>query len=100
MMRPLPDFVAENVYQTVMNILGLQERSAADRIAAISSAPASELLAKLPRGLPFLPVRDGSIVRSEFTFRELESQVGAGPAQDTKLLIGSLDMDVSGVSLA
>lgn len=94
MLRPLPDAVAESTYQTVISTLGLQDSTTADRMAALSSLSASELLAQLPLGLPFLPREDGETVKDVVTFQDLELHVAVRAPRCATLLIGSCDMDV------
>lgn len=94
MMRPLPGAVAEGIYQSVIGILGLHNLSAAERKSALLSIPASELLSKLPPGLPFLPVLDGDSIREDVSFSGLKSGSEVTQRHDMKLLIGSCDMDV------
>ncbi|TVY48173.1 Para-nitrobenzyl esterase [Lachnellula occidentalis] len=95
MMRPLPSFVADDIYQTVTAILGLQKLSAAERVAALSSMPATELLMKLPPGLPFLPVLDERTIKKETSFAELASDTKTQLPENINMLIGSCDMDAS-----
>lgn len=94
MMRPLPGAVAENIYQSVIGILGLHNLSAAERKTALLSISASELLSKLPPGLPFLPVLDGDSIRQDVSFSGLKSGLEITQSHNMKLLIGSCDMDV------
>jgi len=99
MMRPLPSFVANDIYQTVTAILGLQDLSAAERVAALSSMPATELLMKLPPGLPFLPVLDERTIKKDTGFAELALDTKTELPENINMLIGSCDMDVCRVSL-
>lgn len=94
MMRPLPGAVAEGIYQSVIDILGLHKLSAAERKSTLLSIPAVELLSKLPPGLPFLPVLDGDSIRDALSFSGLKSGLEVTRSHDMKLLIGSCDMDV------
>ena len=91
MMKPLPPVVADNIYQTVISVLGLRDLPVADRIAALSSTSSSEILSKLPPGLPFLAVLDGITLQEEVSFEKLRD---SSKFSQKQLLIGSCGMDV------
>ena len=94
MMKPLPGFVAEQIYQTVIDILGLQDLPVKKRVNTLATISASELLSKLPAGLPFLPVMDNDVLKEDISFSGLESGSKVGVSRQITLLIGSCDTDV------
>jgi len=91
MMKPLPPVVADNIYQTVIGVLGLRDLPVAERISALSSMSSSEILSKLPPGLPFLAVLDGAVLQENVSFEKLRDSC---KSSQKKLLIGSCGMDV------
>ena len=72
LMPPMPPQFAEQQYARAMGILGLESTSPEDRVKALLSLPASELTQKL-MSIPNMPVVDGDLCPTSFTFESVAS---------------------------
>ncbi|KAL3426702.1 carboxylesterase [Phlyctema vagabunda] len=98
LMKPLPAFIHENTYTTVLEVLGIIATSAEDRVAALLATPAEDFLTKLPPGLPLHPYVDGDIIPVPVTFADISdpsTSVVPGKQWCRDLLIGDNELDAS-----
>ena len=96
-MKPLPPFVYEMTYKTVLENLGITATSPEERVSALLAIPAEDILTKLPPGLPLHPVLDGDLVPVEPTFKDIadkQSSTMPGKHWCNSLFIGDNQMDV------
>ena len=98
LMKPLPPFVADFGYTTVLKALNLDHLTAAERVKALRSTPVEELL-KLPPTAPMLPMIDDDLIPSMVSFDQISTK-GSDPALPGKrwcesLMIGDCKFDVS-----
>lgn len=97
LMKPLPTFVHEMTYKTVVEALGLSAKTPEERISILKKTPAEELLSRLPPGLPLQPVMDGDFIPTAATFKDvadLHSATMPGKSWCKGLLIGNNQLDV------
>lgn len=100
-MKPLPPFVHETFYKTVIESLGLESSPPEERVSAILTLPVDEILSKIPPGLPLQPVVDGDVVPLSPSFSEFankEATTIPGKQWCEELLIGDNQLDVSYLS--
>lgn len=101
MFKPIPEAVAEAAYQKVIEALGLEDKSPADRINALLTIPVDDLWQKVPLGTPLLPSVDGETVLGEPSFLTVASQEDdprfliPGRKWCSALMIGESKLDVS-----
>lgn len=97
LMKPLPSFVYEATYKTVMENLGLGSASASERVKALLEISPDELLAKTPPSLPLFPVCDGDLIPVHNSFEDIASQKQTLPGKlwCKSILIGDCQFDVS-----
>ena len=67
-LRPVSTAVQEEIYAQTMKILGFDQLSTAERIAALESIDANELMTKIPPFVPFAPVIDNNFCHETPTF--------------------------------
>ncbi|KAF2502672.1 carboxylesteras-like protein [Lophium mytilinum] len=66
--KPLPLPVTEFAYESVLQALGLVDKSPESRIQALLEIPTDELWQKIPPAIPMMPFMDDDIVTAEPTF--------------------------------
>lgn len=99
--KPIPLEVAESAYQSIIQALGLADKSPEDRIKALLTIPADDLWQKVPMGTPLIPSIDGETVPGAPGFSIVSSQHhdSAFPLPGRKwcsaLMIGESKLDVS-----
>jgi hypothetical protein len=99
--KPIPTEVTEASYQTVIQALGLTDKSPEERIRALLTIPADDLWQKVPPGTPILPSIDGEIVPGAPGFSVVQSQADdtsfpmPGRKWCAALMIGESKLDVS-----
>lgn len=71
-MRPLPAFIHELNYKTVLETISLAHLSPAERIRALLNMPSHELIEKLPPSVALLPLLDEDFISSSLTFAGIE----------------------------
>jgi carboxylesterase type B len=98
---PFPLEVAEASYQTIIQALGLSDKSPEDRINALLNVPQDDLWQKVPPGAPLLPVIDGETVPGHPNFVTIsskeESTVFSMPGRKwcEALMIGESQLDAN-----
>ena len=99
--KPLPEFVAESAYRTVVEALGLSDKSPEERIEALLNVPADDLWQKVPPGALLLPSIDGDTVPGSPDFLKVSSQADnsdftmPGRKWCKSFMIGESKLDVS-----
>ena len=98
LIKPLPPFIADSGYTTVLKALNFDNLSAADRITALLNTPIEEFL-KLPPTAPMLPMIDDDVIPGMLSFNQISTK-GSDPALPGKgwcesLMIGDCKFDVS-----
>ncbi|KAI1609116.1 putative carboxylesterase [Exophiala viscosa] len=91
LLKPLPGFVAEATYSSVVDQLGLASLTAEERVRALLTISAEDVLSKVPPSAPLMPVVDGSVVPTPFTFSDYAS-ISTGQGCES-LLIGDCAFD-------
>lgn len=96
LLKPLPPFVHEMTYKTVLGNLGISELSPEDRVKALLTMPINDILSKVPPGLPLFPVIDGTTIPGAPTFTDISSKTSSLPGKKwcEGLLIGDNELDV------
>lgn len=85
LLKPLSLPVTEFAYKSVLQALGLIDKSAKSRIQALLEIPIDELWQKTPPTVPMMPFIDGDIVTAEPTFEMFN-----GPLDRTELAFPGL----------
>lgn len=104
MLKPLPPPVAEFVYSSIMQILGLGALSGPERVKALLQIPVEKIIETGASGLPLLPVVDNDSVPCAPTFAQLGSKSDdpalsmPGRTWCKELLIGDCQFDASQIS--
>lgn len=99
--KPIPEAVAEDAYQKVIEAFGLAEKSPEERIKALTTMPIDDLWQKAPLGAPLIPSVDGETVPGEPSFLTVASQEDdsafliPGRKWCAALMIGESKLDVS-----
>jgi hypothetical protein len=99
--KPIPSEVTESAYQTIIKALGLEDKSAEERVNALLTMPADDLWQKIPLGTPLIPSIDGETVPGApgFTAVQSQSEDPSFPMPGRKwceaLMIGESKLDVS-----
>ena len=88
--KPLPLSTAESTYFEVIKELGIEGSSPEERIKALLSTSAEDVLGKISPSLPFVPVIDGDMVKKPATF----SRFRTDSAGSIPLMIGDCGFDV------
>lgn len=98
--KPLPEVVAETMYQKVVDALGLADLSPEERIKALLELPADELLQKIPPGTQLSPINDGETSHPGPSFTSFlsqdESATALMPGREwcSDLMLGDSKLDV------
>ncbi|KAF8864542.1 alpha/beta-hydrolase [Acephala macrosclerotiorum] len=101
MVRPLPPPLAEFVYSTTMQNLGLGALSGAERVKALLKIPVEKIIEARASGLPLLPVVDNDVVPCAPSFSQIGSKAEdpalsmPGRSWCKELLIGDCQFDGS-----
>jgi len=99
LMKPLPPFVAEFAYASVLESLGIKDLSPADRIKALIIMQFDLLYSKVSPAVPLMPVVDNDLIPGTVDFSQI-STTGSdallpGKTWCQDLLIGDCKFDVS-----
>ncbi|KAK2006318.1 carboxylesterase [Colletotrichum eremochloae] len=96
LLGPLDAAIAEQSYHAVIQALKLEGLSSSQRIKTLSEVPPEDLLAKLGRAGPFLPVLDGDTVPFTPTFETSRAKkvIPSGTSCQA-MMIGYAPLDAS-----
>ncbi|KAF2009810.1 carboxylesteras-like protein [Aaosphaeria arxii CBS 175.79] len=72
--KPIPEAETEATYQSVIEALGLADKSSAERIQGLLDLPVDDLWQKVPPGAALIPTLDGETVPGTPSFEIVTSQ--------------------------
>lgn len=92
LMKPLLPAVADHIYLSVLEKLGISASTSKERLEALLTTSTEDVLGKVPPSLPLLPIVDGDIVQAPASF----ATYGNNSTMQTcgPLLIGDCGFDV------
>ena len=96
LLKPLPSQVAESIYASAVDRLGLSAMTVEERIKALKETTAEDLLAATAN-LPLLPVIDRELITVPATFSQwsFKEKLLSGTDWCESIMIGDCEMDVS-----
>lgn len=103
LVEPLPSFVAEKTYESVLNKLGIDTGSSAtEQLKRLIEIPPMTVLTNIDPDMPLLPVVDGDVIPSKLSFSswaaaDLSTQL-PGTKWCTRAMMGDCQFDVSKLS--
>ena len=95
MMHPLPAFVHEQNYKTILEAFSINHLSPSERIDALLYMPSQEFIERLPPNVTLLPILDEDIIPSGLSFSGIEKGQNFSQGWCKEMLIGDCKMDVS-----
>jgi hypothetical protein len=99
LMKPLPLFVSEFAYSSVLKALDVDKLPPEQHVQALMDVPAEEYLTKITPAIPLTPVLDGDIITSNVTYAQWGDKEVARQLPGLKwcdsILIGDCQFDVS-----
>ena len=99
LLKPLPTFVADYSYVSVLESLGIENLSPADRIKALKGMEIDSFYSKVSPAVPLMPVIDNDIIPGTVDFSQISTK-GSNTSLPGKtwcedILIGDCKFDVS-----
>jgi hypothetical protein len=99
-LQPIPPFLPEVVYSSVIKSLDAEGLSSEERIKKLLDLSNHELATLVPPGLPLLPVVDNDLIPGNLNFTQVSSKENPSISQPGRnwceeLLIGDCQFDVS-----